>query len=280
MRHKSARRTAPRPAAAEGGDGLQSVQTTFRILDELSNAHGPMALTDLAAALGELKPRIYRHLSTMKQLGIVSQEARNGGYSLGGRLFTLGDAALEQFDLRSVAQPYLTQLRDQTQQTALLSVPGAGEPVVLSCVEYRDRLSISSRPGNRAPPHCSSQGRVALAFVDEATRERALSRKLTAYTRHSLTDRALVEGRLREIRRQFYEYAADEVRLGINAVSAPLFRDADEFIGIMGFVGTSVEIGAPPERALIATLHRIAAALSAELNCRIYYERGLVRERS
>ena len=279
MKHKSARRTAPPATAAEGGDGLQSLQTAFRILDELSNAHGPVALTDLAGVLGERKPRIYRHLSTMKQLGIVSQEARNGGYSLGGKLFTLGDAALEQFDLRSVAQPYLTQLRDHTQQTALLSVPGSGEPIVLSCVEYRDRLSISSRPGNRAPPHCSSQGRVALAFIDRATRERLLARKLTAFTRHSLTERAQVEARLAKIREQFFEYAADEVRLGINAVSAPLFRDADEFIGIMGVVGTSAEIGAPPERSLIATLHRIAAALSAELNCRIYYERGLVKER-
>jgi DNA-binding IclR family transcriptional regulator len=279
MKRKTARRSAPPPPAGESGDGLQSLQTAFRILDQLSNAHGPVALTDLAEVLGERKPRIYRHLSTMKQLGIVSQEARNGGYSLGGKLFTLGDAALEQFDLRSVAQPYLTQLRDQTQQTALLSVPGSGEPIVLSCVEYRDRLSISSRPGNRAPPHCSSQGRVALAFIDRATRERLLARKLTAFTRHSLTERAQVEARLAKIREQFFEYAADEVRLGINAVSAPLFREAGEFIGIIGVVGTSVEIGAPPERALIATLHRIAAALSAELNCRIYYERGLVKER-
>jgi IclR family KDG regulon transcriptional repressor len=279
MKRTSARRAAPAPAATESGDGLQSLQTAFRILDELSKAHGPVALTDLAEVLGERKPRVYRHLSTMKQLGIVSQEARNGGYSLGGKLFTLGDAALEQFDLRSVAQPYLTQLRDQTQQTALLSVPGSGEPIVLSCVEYRDRLSISSRPGNRAPPHCSSQGRVALAFIDRATRERLLARKLTAFTRHSLTERAQVEARLAKIREQFFEYAADEVRLGINAVSAPLFRDADEFIGIMGVVGTCAEIGAPPERALIATLHRIAAALSAALNCRIYYERGLVKER-
>jgi DNA-binding IclR family transcriptional regulator len=120
---------------------------------------------------------------------------------------------------------------------------------------------------------------VALAFIDRATRERLLARKLTAFTRHSLTERTQVEARLAKIREQFFEYAADEVRLGINAVSAPLFRDADEFIGIMGVVGTSAEIGAPPERALIAALHRIAAALSAELNCRIYYERGMVKER-
>lgn len=277
MKHKATRGAPRRLAATPGGDGLQSLQTAFRILDELSNAHGPVGLTDLAAMLGELKPRVYRHLSTMKRLGVVFQEARNSGYSLGGKLFTLGEAALEQFDLRFVAAPYLTQLRDQTQQTALLSVPGNGEPIVLACVEYRNRLSISSRPGNRPPPHCSSQGRIALAFADQAARERVLGRKLAAFTRHSITDRAAIEQRLQAIRARFFEHAADEVRLGINAVSAPVFRDGAEFIGIIGIVGTSVEIGAPPAPSLIATLHRVAASLSAELNSRIYYERGLVR---
>lgn len=276
MKRKAIHRTKQRFAASDGGD-LQSLQTAFRILDELSNAHGTVGLTDLAAKLGELKPRVYRHLSTMKRLGVVFQDARNGGYSLGGKLFTLGEAALEQFDLRFVAAPYLTRLRDQTQQTALLSVPGNGEPIVLSCVEYRNRLSISSRPGNRPPPHCSSQGRIALAFADEAARERLLARKLAAFTRYSITDRSAIEARLQDIRVRFFEQAVDEVRLGINAVSAPVFRDADEFVGIIGVVGTSVEIGAPPAPSLVATLHRVAASLSAELNCRIYYERGLVK---
>jgi IclR family transcriptional regulator, KDG regulon repressor len=266
------------PSARQAtGDGLQSLQTAFRILDELSNAHGPVGLTDLAAMLGELKPRVYRHLSTMKRLGVVFQDARNGRYSLGGKLFSLGEAALEQFDLRFVAAPYLTRLRDQTRQTALLSVPGNGEPIVVSCVEYRDRLAITSRPGNRAPAHCSSQGRTALAFVDEPTRERVLGRKLAAFTSHSIIDRETIEARLRAIRERFFEDAVDEIRLGINALSAPVFRDDHEFIGIIGIVGTSVEIGTPPARPLIATLHRIAGSLSAELNCRIYYERGLVK---
>jgi IclR family transcriptional regulator, KDG regulon repressor len=277
MKHKATGRSARRAAATGGGDGLQSLRTAFRILDELSSAHAPVGLTDLAGRLGELKPRVYRHLSTMKRLGVVFQDARNGSYSLGGKLFSLGEAALEQFDLRFVAAPYLTRLRDMTHQTALLSVPGNGEPIVISCVEYHDRLSISSRPGNRPPPHCSSQGRIALAFADQAARERLLGHKLPAFTRHSITDRAVIEARLRDIRETFYEQAIDEVRLGINALSAPLFRDQNEFIGIIGIVGTSVEIGAPPARELIATLHRIAAELSAELNCRIYYQRRLVR---
>jgi IclR family transcriptional regulator, KDG regulon repressor len=280
MKRKARRhRLKQRAAVSEAGDGLQSLQTAFRILEKLSDAPGAVGLTDLAAMLGELKPRVYRHLFTMKRLGVVFQDARNGGYSLGSRLFTLGEAALEQFDLRLAAAPYLTRLRDQTQQTALLSVPGNGEPIVVACVEYRNRLSISSRPGNRPPPHCSSQGRIALAFADPAARERVLGRKLAAFTPHSITERSAIEERLQHIREHFFEHAVDEVRLGITAVSAPVFRDEKEFIGIIGIVGTSAEIGAPPPRSLITTLHRVAGSLSAELNCRIYYERGLVRQR-
>ncbi|MDB6087918.1 MAG: IclR family transcriptional regulator [Gammaproteobacteria bacterium] len=280
MKHTTRPRTVRPPARGrrtEGGDGLQSVQTAFRILEELSKAHGPVGLTDLAGMLGELKPRVYRHLSTLKGLGAVFQDGRNGGYSLGGKLFSLGEAALEQFDLRFVAAPFLTRLRDLTQQTALLSVPGNGEPIVLSCLEYLDRLSISSRPGNRPPPHCSSQGRIALAFADESARKRVLGRKLAAFTPHSMTDRQLIETRLAIIRERFFEEAVDEVRVGINALSAPVFRDDNEFIGIIGVVGTSAEIGTPPSRPLIRALHHVAGTLSAELNCRIYYEQGLVK---
>jgi IclR family KDG regulon transcriptional repressor len=274
------RKSSPRAVAGkrpEPGAGLQSVQTAFRILDELSNARGAVGLTGIARLLGEQKPRVYRHLSTLKGLGVVLQDGRSGGYRLGGKLFSLGEAALEQFDLRFVAAPFLTRLRDQTQQTALLSVPGNGEPVVLSCVEYLDRLSITSRPGNRPPPHCSSQGRVALAFSDEADRKRILGRKLSAFTPRSLINRQHIDERLALIRERFYEDAMDEVRLGINALSAPVFRDNDEFVGIISIVGTSAQIGAPPPRALVLKLQQIAGALSAELNCRIYHERGLAK---
>jgi IclR family transcriptional regulator, KDG regulon repressor len=264
-------------SASAGSEGLQSLQMAFRILDALSASHGPVGLTDLAGKIGEQKPRVHRHLSTLKQVGAVVQDARTGQYGLGGKLFALGEAALDQFDLRWVADPYLTRLRDQTQQTALLSVPANGEPVVLACVEYRDRLAITSRPGNRPPPHCSSQGRIALAFADEQGRKRVLGRKLTAFTKHSITDRAAIDERLTAIRERFYEDSVDEIRIGITAVSAPVFRDAGELVGIIGIVGTSAEISSPPPRTLITTLHRIAGSLSAELGCRIYSERGFLK---
>jgi IclR family acetate operon transcriptional repressor len=104
-----------------------------------------------------------------------------------------------------------------------------------------------------------------------------LGRKLPAFTPRSMTDRQLIDTRLNLIRERFFEEAMDEVRLGINALSAPVFREDDEFIGIIGIVGTSAQIGTPPPRPLIRALHQVAASLSAELNCRIYYDRGLIK---
>src|SRR5689334_7140587 len=74
VRQPAASRLArPRQAVGSQGDGLQSLTTGFRILDALTQSPGPMGLTDIAAAVGELKPRVHRHLSTMKSLGVVFQ---------------------------------------------------------------------------------------------------------------------------------------------------------------------------------------------------------------
>jgi IclR family KDG regulon transcriptional repressor len=102
-----------------------------------------------------------------------------------------------------------------------------------------------------------------------------LAQRLVAFTPHSLINRTAIETRLELIRERFFEDASDEVRLGINALCAPVFRGPDECVGIIGIVGTSAEIPSPPPQALIRTLHRVAGLLSAELNCRIYFDRGL-----
>lgn len=262
--------------AAAGQDGVQAVQTAFRILDQLALTEGAVGVTELAEALGEVKSSVHRHLTTLKQLGAVHQDVTTGRYRLGSRLFALGQAAVEQFDLRSVALPYLTRLREQTHQTAMLAIPANGESVVVVSVEYRYRIAITSRPGNRPPPHCSSQGRVVLAFSPEAVVRAILARKLTAITEHSLTDPRLIRERLAAIRESFVEDADGEVMRGINGVAAPVFGADGALAGVIGIVGTTAEVPSPPPRKLVARLHVQAGALSAELGSRIYFERGLV----
>src|SRR6201995_102664 len=85
---------------------IQSVVMTGQILEALAAAGQPMRLTALANRLGEPKARMHPHLPTPEYPGFVEQDAETEFYKLGLKLAHVGQAAMEQFDLRRLAEPY------------------------------------------------------------------------------------------------------------------------------------------------------------------------------
>lgn len=62
--------SAPPTAPAEKKlNSVEAVKVAVRVLDELAMAQRAMGVTELAEALGETKPRVHRHLSTLREVG-------------------------------------------------------------------------------------------------------------------------------------------------------------------------------------------------------------------
>lgn len=263
-------------ASAIVGEGaLDSVALIARMLDELAVAPAAMGVTELARALGESKARIHRNLSSLKSFGLVDQENVSEKYRLGWKLFQLGERAALQFDLREMAAPYLKRLRELTGQSALLSVPLNGEALVIAAADNEANVSITVKPGNRPAPHCSAQGRIALAFASAPQRERLLGRKLAVLTPLSMTDPAKIALRLELIRKRLYEQAPNEAMTGINVLAAPVLRDGGEMVGIIGIVGSTQHVPAGPDAIQLAMVQGCAAALSEMIGGTAYAERGI-----
>lgn len=256
---------------------LESVGIVFRLLDELALARRPLGVTELAQILEEPKPRVYRHLASMKQIGAVEQDPVSEKYRLGAKLVVYGTASAEQFDLRALADPYLTRLRDVTGQTALLSVATHDSALVVSAVESTRSVVISVKPGNRPATHCSAQGRLVLAYLDGAAQQRALRRKLQPFTDRSIVDPAQILERLDMIRERLYEDADGELIEGVNVLAAPIFRENDVLVGSIGVIGTSRDVPSPPGADLLEAVQSAAAELSSRLKSEIY-ERVLKRK--
>ena len=226
--------------------------------------------------MGETKPRIHRHLATLKEMGLVEQEQTTERYRLGWRLFQLGEAAGAQFDLRYRAEPYLVKLRDELRQTAVLAIPINDQPMVIATSDnIYARICISVKPGNRPLPHCSAFGRLMLAYSSPATQQALLSDDLLAETEDSMIDRQRVLDRLPLIRKRLYDYAAGEMMLGINTLVVPVFRDDDVLAGALGIVGSVQEIPDPPLPAQIELLQKYAEELSIQLNSNAYHRMRL-----
>ena len=219
---------------ASGGT-IKSVVVAAYILEALANAGGPVRLADLSRQLDMPRARIHRHLKTLRELGFVSQERNGERYWLGSRLFHLGQAAMEQFEITRVAERPMHNLRDRFGQTIVLST----------------RLSATA----------SAQGRVSLAFAPAATRERVLG-TLTA------SDRSALEARLTLIRDRLYEFSSGETLGGINVLAAPLLGDSDDLAGVVAVVGAAQDIAETPEA--VATLQTQAAEISAVLGSTAY----------
>lgn len=261
------------PLSDEGA--LDSVVMVARVLDELAIAQQPLGVTQLARQLDHTKARVHRYLASLKQVGLVEQDAATERYRLGWKLFQLGEAASQQFDLRRIADAYLKRLRDLTGLSALLAVSINGQATVIATAEADRNVSITVKPGNRPEGHCSAQGRIVLSFLGETALARVLSRKLVALTPHSMIESALIRERLAAIRTRLYEDAPNEVLVGINVLAAPILRDSDVLVGTIGVIGSMQDIPSPPTPQLIEAVTGCGAAISAVLNSQLYEQRGI-----
>jgi DNA-binding IclR family transcriptional regulator len=275
LRGSAADREAPAAMSgvgpAEGAGAVRSVLVAVRVLEGLARAGRPLGVTDLARLVGDGKGRVHRHLATLRRAGLVDQDPQTERYQLSWRMFQLGQAAIEQFDLKRVAEPALLALRDATHESVLLAVPAGEEgALVVHALEGAREVSVTVRPGNRVPAHCSAQGRVMLAFGPAERRARVLAREgLEAPTPMSITDPAMLRARLDLVRERLWDTAASETLIGVNVLAAPVLAGAqDALVGSIGVVGSVQHVQDPPAPAQLASVMEAAARVSRRLGSR------------
>lgn len=251
--------------APEGTTAVRSVLMAVRVLEAMALAGGPLRLADLSRTLAEPKGRVHRHLVTLRQAGLVAQEEATERYHLTWRMFQIGQAAGEQFDLKRVAEPAMHRLRDAVGQSVLLAVPAGADPLVVHALEAPNKVLISVQPGNRPAAHCSAQGRVMLAFAAAELCDRALAGVLEAVTPQSMTQPEAIRARLASVRDRLWDTAPSESLLGINVLAAPLFAAGDVLVGSLGVVGSVQFVLDPPGPAMLAALHDAAGEVSGRL---------------
>lgn len=242
-------------------NAIKSVAVAAQILEALAGSGGPVRLADLSRQLDMPRARIHRYLKTLRELGYVSQERNGERYWLGTRLFHLGQAAMEQFEITRIADRPMHNLRETFGQTIVLSTPVNCEALVVAVVESENVVQISVRPGARLPALTSAQGRIALAYSPAASKDRILETLTSA-------QRTDVESQLTKIRGRLYEFSSGETLGGINVLAAPILSDGESLAGILAVVGAAQDIS--DDANAVADLQRQAGEISTLLGSSAY----------
>jgi DNA-binding IclR family transcriptional regulator len=201
--------------AAPAG-GLSTVRNAARLLKVFRSREADLGVSELARRLGLGKSTVHRMLTTLVAEGLIEQNPRTGGYRLGIVMF---------------------------------------EVVYVDRMESAHSLRLFTDTGRRVPVHCTSSGKVLLAYLPEARRHAVLrAAPLDALTPHTITDRSQLAAELDRVRRRGWAEAVNEREVGVASIAAPV-RD------ISGEVAAAISIGVPLARCSVMALRRLAPVI-------------------
>jgi DNA-binding IclR family transcriptional regulator len=238
-----------------------SIDKALTVLEALAE-HS--RLTDIAAASGLPKSTVHRILQSLIGWGFAFADG-NGGYLPGPRILTLAGRVMSRFDPAQHARAALRDLRDRTGMTVHFAIRSGDEVVYVDKIEGRRPYQMKSRVGMGVPLHTTAIGKVVLAHLPEDETAEIIGRAgLTAVTRRSITDPAVLRRQLAEAATGGYAVDDGENDAGISCIGAPVFDHTATVMGGISISALSFELDLDSE-ALVAEVTSAARAVSEAL---------------
>jgi DNA-binding IclR family transcriptional regulator len=108
---------------------------------------------------------VFRILKTLCSEGMADK--RGTLFFAGPGLVQIGLNSLRSLEIRSMAIPFLSELATNTHFTAHIAIPSGWQSLILEVHDSPNPVRVASRSGTTVPLHCSSTGKIFLAYLHE-----------------------------------------------------------------------------------------------------------------
>lgn len=212
------------------------------------------------------KTSAYRMAESLVELGFLEKDD-SGAYRLGLIFLALGNLVAERLDVRSVALPYMHQLRKNTGEAVNLVVRDGDEAVYIEKVDTQERIRVYTQIGRRAPLYGGACPRVLLSFLEQEERERLIrSFQIKQYAKGTPKSAAELQKLIELTRKKGWAISHSELENHSSAVAAPIFNHKGMITAGISLVGPEVRF---QDQAhvdyMIAQITEVARQISIEL---------------
>lgn len=244
---------------------LESASRVIRVLEVLSSAGGNLSLSELAGRLGLPKSSVHRLLAVLMAHGLVEQDASTKRYQLGMKVFEIGSSVIHRIGLHQAAHPILEELAVRTGETCHLAMLSGVEAVYVYKIDGHSSIIMSSRVGKRAPCHCTSIGKVLIAWGGDDLFRRVIWAGLQRYTRRTITRESELAMELERVRRQGYAIDREEYEDGLSCVAAPIRDHSARVVAAVGIAAPAWRVTEDHLPSLANMVSSSAQAISRNL---------------
>jgi DNA-binding IclR family transcriptional regulator len=222
-------------AVVRRSPSLQSVDRAVSVMEFLSR-RGWSGVTEVSRELDIHKSTAYRLLTTLRDRGLVEQDAATEKYRLGFGLVLLARAVRADLDILRCARPVCERLSEHTKETVTIAVLERDDAVVIHQSISRASALGVDWTGRHTPLHATAAGKIFLAYMPEDQLLRILEGPLENFTENTIIDPASLKDYSEKVRDEGYAYTVEELEQGLNAAGAPI-RGADG--AVVGTVSVS-----------------------------------------
>ena len=171
-------------------ENVPSVTKALQLLEAFRSSGTVVGVSEIARLADVPKSTAFRLLAHLEKSGFV--ERRGRGYSLGQRLFELGNSVpvCRPRGLRDVAMPHLSDLFVATGSVVHLGVLEGTDVVYLEKIFGRTTLQVPTMVGGRMPASSCALGKAILAINGREAIAPVLAKGLSRLTPYSISDPA------------------------------------------------------------------------------------------
>jgi IclR family pca regulon transcriptional regulator len=243
---------------------IEALARGLAVLDAFGPQRRELSLRDIAEVAGVTQPSALRIGYTLIEAGYLVRNPSTKGYLLGPGAMRVGLSTLGAMTLPEIAEPYLVELRNRTQESVKLAVPDDTRAVIVARIPSFLHPDSTMYVGMSAPLYLTSLGRAILAWqpaervqdlVDRAERQVLTPKSLSK-------EQAFAE--LDATRRRGYALNDQGTTLDHRSVAAPLRAPGGEVIASLNLSMSVQRISTRDlERKMAPLVVETAEAVSA-----------------
>ena len=145
----------------------RGLDRAFEILEFLRVKRQPMRPNEIASEIGAPRSSIYELVNLLLSHGMLDYQGGDGRVFLGRRLYFLGTAYAQQFDLMRECDRMLVRLAEETRETAQMCLLEGDKYTVAMMREGIRPFRISSNVGELVPIPWTASGRLLVSHLDD-----------------------------------------------------------------------------------------------------------------
>lgn len=241
---------------------MQTIDRAMQIIKVLAGNDTKkwFSITDLSKECDLPVSTMHRLLQSMKQHGLIQQEADTKLYSMGNSWLEYGLQMYDTFDFSRLIYPEMQALMKECEESVYFSKPIGLDSLVVERIDCpTNPIRIYDQLGIRIPMNIGAANKVMLAHMPRTEALKIINELVPSKNQEDFLQL------LSDIRQKGYAESYNERTNGTSSIAAPIYNHSNELIGAISIGYVSFNINEERERFLKNKVVEYGVLISSKL---------------